>query len=68
MAVKRGLLAGGQITHLTRYIAFPKALEFLMFGDHTSAAEAEQIGIVPTSTCLEDTLRNGSAFNVQRSA
>jgi enoyl-CoA hydratase/carnithine racemase len=48
MAVKRGLLAGGQINRLTRYIAFPKALEFLMFGDHISADEAERIGIVNT--------------------
>lgn len=57
MAVKRSLLAGGQINRLTRYIAFPKALEFLMFGDHISAEEAEKIGIVnkvvPQSNLLD---------------
>lgn len=46
MAVKRGLLASGQITRLTRGINFSQALQFLMFGDHVSAAEAERIGIV----------------------
>lgn len=46
MAVKRNLLASGQITALTRSINFSKALEFLMFGDHVSATEAEALGIV----------------------
>ncbi len=46
MAVKRNLLAGGQIVRMTRFLSFPKALEFLMLGDHVSAQEAERIGLV----------------------
>ncbi len=46
MAVKRNLLAGGQIVRLTRYVPFGKALELLMLGDHISAQEAERLGIV----------------------
>jgi enoyl-CoA hydratase/carnithine racemase len=46
LAVKRNLLGGGQIVRLTRYVPFAKALELILLGDHISAAEAEQIGLV----------------------
>ena len=47
MAVKRNLLgAGGQTQRLVRYVAFPKALEILLFGDHYPAQECERWGLV----------------------
>lgn len=46
MAVKRNLLANGQIVRLTRYVPFAKALELILLGDHISAAEAQAIGLV----------------------
>jgi enoyl-CoA hydratase/carnithine racemase len=56
MAVKRNLIGGGQIVRLTRYLAFPKALELILFGDHISAQEAAQLGLVNKVVPREDLL------------
>jgi enoyl-CoA hydratase/carnithine racemase len=46
MAVKRNRVGLQQTARLGRYIAFSKALELLLMGDHIPASEAEQMGLV----------------------
>jgi E-phenylitaconyl-CoA hydratase len=46
MAVKRNRLGSQQTARLCRYVAFPKALELLMLGDHIPAEDAAQMGLV----------------------
>jgi len=46
MAVKRNRVGLQQTARLGRYVAFPKALELLMLGDHVPAEEAERMGLV----------------------
>jgi enoyl-CoA hydratase/carnithine racemase len=46
MSVKRNLLGGGQIVRMTRLVSFGKVLELMMLGDHISADEALEIGLV----------------------